>query len=207
MSENQDVLDALRRRIHTIEGGPVEAQKRVGSGLSPLDAALGGGLPVPGIVEVQGALGSGRTRMAIRLVKARTERGELVVWVDPLQRLHPPTIHELGVDAHRLLIVRPPLHRLGWAVEQLAASGCFSLIVLSDPDGGDVRRAGARWSRAVRVGACSLVVLVERSQRGLPANVRTEVRGGEIEVRRNRGARAGAKVSVPAWPEQADPWR
>ena len=58
-----DTLARLRQQIREIEGGPVQQVRAAPSGLPGLDG-LTGGLPCPGLVEVDGPVGGGRTRPA-----------------------------------------------------------------------------------------------------------------------------------------------
>ena len=97
-------LEALRAQIRALEGGAPVQKHRESSGVGVIDELLGG-LPRPGIVEVCGALGSGRVLVAGSLLAEATRRRRAVVWVDPLRRLYPPALAELGVELDRLLIV------------------------------------------------------------------------------------------------------
>lgn len=198
-----DTLDALRQRIREIEGRPATPRTTVTSGDDGLDTAAGG-LPCPGLVEVVGTVGSGRTRVAMAWAAARTRAGEPVAWIDPERVLYPPTAAVLGVDLAQLLVVRPdPLHA-AWATEQVLRSGCFGLVVLAAPP--DTRGLGARWQQAVRHGHTTLVLLATAPGRDLPIDLRLVVRGASAVVQRRRGGGHGQVVALPAWPEGADPW-
>src|SRR5688500_9431093 len=100
---NAAALDVLRARIRTLEGGPRIERRRGPSGVEAIDALLGG-IPIPGILEITGAEGAGRTGLALDLVAASRN---LVAWVDPMSRLYPPAAAARGVRLERLLIVRP----------------------------------------------------------------------------------------------------
>ncbi len=195
-------LDLLREKIRELEGNAVQSQ-RVHTGVHTLDALIGG-LPQPGVVEVHGPPGSGRTRLALALTAALTAQGALVAWVDADHTLYPPAAADLAVVLRRLLVVRPPHERAAWAAEQLLRSGCFPLVAISGLS--RLGHAGQRWSLAAEAGGCTALVISEQSIRELPAVVRLSLGEGEATVLRDRGGRTGRSVALPAWPEVADPW-
>ena len=93
-------LDALRARIREIEGVRVRTQ-RTPSGVHAVDTLIGG-LPTPGIVEICGPLGSGRTHLALELVHAALTQRKQVAWVDYEHLLYAPALEALGLPLHRL---------------------------------------------------------------------------------------------------------
>jgi hypothetical protein len=195
-------LDALRARIREIEGSRV-VQARVPCGVPSLDRLVGG-IPAPGILEIAGAPGSGRTRLALAVAAATTQRGVPVAWVDPSRGLFPPTASAHGVDLDRLLLVRPAADRESWAVEQICRSGCFPLVVVLDPP--KVGKSGQKWLIAAESGRCTLVVVVEHSSRDVPACVRLTTARGRISVTRDRNGTPGSAEALPEWPREGDPW-
>src|SRR5262245_4148542 len=98
---NAAALDVLRARIRALEGGPRIERRRAPSGVEIVDRLLGG-LPVPGVVEVCGAEGAGRTSLALDLAAVITSKRNLVAWVDPLCRFHPPAAAARGIALERL---------------------------------------------------------------------------------------------------------
>ncbi|MBW1879199.1 MAG: hypothetical protein JRJ84_12625 [Deltaproteobacteria bacterium] len=209
-------LEVLRDRIRELEGAPVHTQ-RVSTGIGVFDDLVGG-LPQPGLVEIHGPPGSGRTRLALALIERFTAEGRLVAWVDLDCTLYPPAAGDLEVVLRRLLVVRPtqatpaerrPLksdtERAVWATEQLLRCGCFPLVVVS----GAVRlgRVGQRWVHAAEAGGGTCLVIGEHASRGIPAVVRLAVGRGEVVVVRNRGGRTGRAAVLPPWTERNDPWR
>jgi hypothetical protein len=203
-------LEALRAKIRALEGGSPVQKRRASSGVAVIDEILGG-LPRPGIVEICGALGSGRVQVAAALLAEATRRRRAVVWVDPLRRLYPPALAELGVELGRLLIVQPPEDGTQpwlWAAEQLLRSGCFELVVVDRPeDGGMPRRpVGARWARAAEHGCSTALVLGERPARQLSADVRLAVGRGEVVAVRDRGGSLGGVGALPERPDASCPW-
>ncbi|MFT7520674.1 MAG: hypothetical protein ACI9MC_002825 [Kiritimatiellia bacterium] len=204
MSERAAVsLDDLRARIRAIEGSRVERRKQI-SGVAALDQLIGG-LPSPGIVEVQGAPGAGSTRLAAAVVASFTRRSRPVAWVDIQRVLYPPALVDLGVDPRWLLLVRPPGGHSGWTAEQLLRSGCFPVVCISGVE--RLGRVGQRWAHACEQGGSVALVLTERVERSLPADVRLSVANGELTVMRQRGGGIGARRALPNWSSRTAPWQ
>ena len=76
------------------------------TGLSTLDARLGGGLPRGQLSELVGPRSSGRTSLLLRMLAAATARGELVALVDVLDRFDVASAQAAGIDLDRLLWIR-----------------------------------------------------------------------------------------------------
>ena len=76
------------------------------SGVTALDATLGGGFPRGQLSELVGPRSSGRTSLLLRLIAAATARGECVALVDALDMLDVESAAAAGVDLERLLWVR-----------------------------------------------------------------------------------------------------
>src|SRR6266478_6087957 len=76
------------------------------SGISALDARLGGGFPRGQLSELVGPRSSGRTSLVLQMIAAATARGELVGVVDALDMLDVESAAAAGVDLDRLLWVR-----------------------------------------------------------------------------------------------------
>ena len=211
MGAAPEVLHALRAKIRELEGASAPVQRRrVPSGVAEIDALLGG-LPIPGIVELSGPDGSGRTRTALA-VAARMAGVDhkAAAWVDPHGRLYPPAAADHGVPLERLLVVRPPDDGAGawaWATEQLLRSGCFPLVVLDHPAPPKTpqRALSQGLSRAAEHGGSLLLVVSARPVKALPADVRLGVGGGGLVVLRDRAGGSG-QAPVPAWPARATPW-
>ncbi|MCO4746728.1 MAG: hypothetical protein KC912_18175 [Proteobacteria bacterium] len=195
-------LDALRERIRALEGVQVRTQ-RAQTGVAEVDELVGG-LPSPGIVEICGALGSGRTRLALELARTALSRGEAVAWVDFERQLYAPGVAALGVPLHRMLVLRPPADRAMWGAEQLIRSGCFPWVIAADPP--PLRRAGQRWQRASENGRCTVVVLRQRPHRDLPCSVRLAVAEDRLLVVRDSNHRTGQGGALPDWPSGTNPW-
>jgi hypothetical protein len=76
------------------------------SGITALDARLGGGFPRGQLCEIVGARTSGRTSIMLQLLAAATRRGELVALVDALDRFDVASGEAAGIDLDRLLWIR-----------------------------------------------------------------------------------------------------
>ena len=76
------------------------------SGISALDARLGGGFPRGQLSELVGSRSSGRTSLLLHMLAAATARGELVAVVDALDMLDVESAAAAGVDLARLLWIR-----------------------------------------------------------------------------------------------------
>ena len=76
------------------------------SGMTALDARLGGGFPRGQLSELVGPRSSGRTSLLLQMLAAATARGELVALVDALDMLDVESTAAAGVDLERLLWVR-----------------------------------------------------------------------------------------------------
>lgn len=201
-------LEVLRARIRALEGGGVVRRRRARCGVDALDEALGG-LPVPGIVEISGPEGSGRTRTALAVAARLTAAGRSVAWIDPCSRLYPPAAADQGVELGRLLIVRPVEDGStpwAWVTEQVARSGCFPLVVIDLPERTGSRRSLSHgWARAVEQGGCTLLVVSRRPTRELPADARLVAGGGHLVVVRDRAGAQQQEVALPGLSSAADP--
>ena len=76
------------------------------SGISELDALLGGGFPRGSLVELCGPGSSGRTSLAFSLLAQVTERQEACAFVDVSDSLDPISLAAAGVELPRLLWIR-----------------------------------------------------------------------------------------------------
>jgi hypothetical protein len=76
------------------------------TGLTALDARLGGGFPRGQLSEVAGARSSGRTSVLLRVMAAATARGELVALIDALDMFDVESAASAGIELDRLLWVR-----------------------------------------------------------------------------------------------------
>lgn len=193
-------LDALRERIRELEGTALRTT-RTPTGVHEIDRLVDG-LPAPGIVEICGEIGSGRTSLALALVRSALSRGESAAWVDFERQLYAPGVENAGLPLHQLLVLRPPADRALWGAEQLIRSGCFPWVVAADPP--PLRQAGQRWQRASEAGRCTVIVLRTRPHRDLPCAVRFSVAEQRVLVVRDSGHRTGQGGPLPT--PGTSPW-
>src|SRR6185295_286701 len=85
---------------------PHDAYAIGSTGVTALDASLGGGFPRGQLSEIVGARSSGRASAMVQMLAAATGRGELVALVDVLDMLDVESAAQAGVDLTRLLWIR-----------------------------------------------------------------------------------------------------
>jgi hypothetical protein len=77
--------------------------RRLSSGLAPLDALIDGGIPRGRISEITGRAGSGKTSIAASFAAFATRRGEVAAWLDSSGSFDPESMAAAGVDLRRML--------------------------------------------------------------------------------------------------------
>jgi len=95
------------------------------SGVPELDAWIQG-LPEGALTRLTGPRGAGSTRLAAKILAARTRDGAAVAWIDGSETLYPPALEQAGLDLSRLLLVRRADERIVHAFEQILESGLFA---------------------------------------------------------------------------------
>jgi recombination protein RecA len=220
-------VEALKEQIRRLQAAPRRSLAALRTGVEAFDALLpGGGLPLGQVVELWGEAASGRTSLVLRAVAEAHREGGLCAYVDGPWELYPPAMVAAGVDASRLLIVRPKAGaQSAWAAVQLVRSGAFACVVVDLTRGPPGRGEGAlrlspvegkRLMDAAARGG-SLVVLLTAPEAPGDGMMRlwTEARGTEgleVEVVRSRQGRLGARARVPwsaLYPELGEteaPW-
>lgn len=184
-------LAALRQHIAAVAPVRVHRQ-RLHTGLPELERHLGG-WPRPGISALVGPPGVGRLQLVLPALARLTSAGHPVAVVDPVAWLYPPGLP--GVDLAQLLLVRPGSGRAAWAAEQLAACGAFRMVLLLDPP--RLGRGGRRLQRAAEEGEAALLVLGERADPALPADLRLRVCGpGRVVVEKGGRQPPGTEVHL-----------
>ena len=167
-------LDALKAEVAMVVAGGRGAGPAWPTGVTELDAALGGGVPRGRVTEVVGPLGAGKTSLVRQLVARVLADGGWVAWVDATRTLAPADLAGLG---ERLIVVRPHDYTRGaWCADLLLRSGVFALVVL---DGAPVlsRTVGVRLSQLARERDAAFVVLRDGTQGSrLGGAVRLQIR-------------------------------
>jgi recombination protein RecA len=77
--------------------------RRLCSGIAPLDAILDGGIVRGRVSEIIGRPGFGRTSLAASFAAIATRRGEVVAWIDTAGGFDPRSIAAAGADLSRIL--------------------------------------------------------------------------------------------------------
>src|SRR5262245_17477846 len=167
-------LASLRTQLESVVAGGRKAGTPWPTGIGPLDAALGGGIPRGRITEVVGALASGKTAL-LRQMAARVLRtGGWVAWIDARRTLAPAPFTALG---ERLVMVRPrDGKRSAWCDVLFVRRGVFALVVI---DGAPPlsRVHGVRLAQLARERDAACVVLQHESRHAArPSRVSGSVR-------------------------------
>ena len=160
------------------------------TGLSVLDARIGGGFPAGRCSEIFGSLSGGATNLAIRLLAEVTTGGRAVGWVDPENAFDAEACLRFGGRLSEVLRVCPRGGQQALDVaEILLQSGDFPLVVLDLQPRPEVAlgfltatpnrlstAAAVRLSRAAAKHKATLVMLSGPNPRfsGVPAAVRLE---------------------------------
>src|SRR5580693_7628761 len=118
--------------------------RRLSSGLAPLDALIDGGIPRGRISEITGRAGSGKTSMAASFAAFATRRGEVAAWLDASGAFDPESMAAAGVELRRML----------WASMKTAAA---SRIARAAERSGAAVIAIAPWRMCGTFAALSLV--------------------------------------------------
>jgi hypothetical protein len=105
------------------------------------------------LIELAGALSSGKTSLAYRMAAGATARGELVGWVDLPNALDPRFLSRAKVKLEDVLWVRPPDLQAALRAAELLLKTGFALVVL-DLEGArprELAQLGASvWTRLLR---------------------------------------------------------
>lgn len=180
-------LDHLRTRIRELERAPGFRRVRRATGVDGFDKLVGGAL-WPGVMELCGLPGTGRTSLALRIAGQTARRGRGIAWVDPRVNVYPPCAAALGVDLRSVLWVRPAIEQVVWATEQVLRSGCFGVVVVVEPPSD---RIGQRWALAAEAGNCLGIVVRREGSQDFPSDIRLIFGSEEVTVARNRSGPNG----------------
>jgi RecA/RadA recombinase len=106
-------LETKAKEIHEISGvfrgrELTRLERRVRSGITPVDKLIGGGIVRGRISEIIGHPAAGRTSLAAAFAASITGRSEVAAWIDAEGSCDPGSIAAAGVDLARLLWVATP---------------------------------------------------------------------------------------------------
>ncbi|KAL1193888.1 putative DNA repair protein recA [Cardamine amara subsp. amara] len=104
----------------------------ISTGSLNLDLALGvGGLPKGRMVEVYGKEGSGKTTLALHIIKEAQKLGGYCAYLDAENAMDPTLAESIGVNTEELLISRPSsAEKMLSIVDVLTKSGSVDVIVV-----------------------------------------------------------------------------
>ncbi|TYG96661.1 hypothetical protein ES288_A11G369200v1 [Gossypium darwinii] len=104
----------------------------ISTGSLKLDLALGiGGLPKGRMVEIYGREASGKTTLALHIIKEAQKRGGYCAYFDVENAIDPSLAEAIGVNTQNLLISLPDCaENLLCAVDTLTKSGSVDVIVV-----------------------------------------------------------------------------
>ena len=144
MSENAEKKKALEMAMSQIEKqfgkgsvmklGEFKAMEieAIPTGALSLDIALGiGGVPRGRIIEVFGPESSGKTTLALHIVKKKKKMGGEAAFIDAEHALDPVYAKKLGVDIDNLIVSQPDTGEQALEItESLVRSGALDVIVV-----------------------------------------------------------------------------
>ena len=153
--------------------------RRLSSGLAPLDDLIDGGIPRGRISEITGPAGSGKTSLTASFAASATHRGEVAAWLDGSGAFDPESMAAAGVELRRMLwastmttttnriprLAARPLARRQSAIvkaaELVLEAGGFGLVVI---DFGEAPRAltyasSLRIARAAERSGAAVIAL------------------------------------------------
>jgi hypothetical protein len=194
--------------------------RRLPSGLLPIDSLIGGGIVRGRISEIIGTAGAGKTSLAVSFAAITTQRGEAAAWIDAADNFDPESIAAAGVDLARMIWVSCRNSRLLRRIRQsnvdengavrgqdsphafpiaslkaaewLLAAGGFGLVVIDF--GGWTRAlpqsAALRLARAAERSGTAVIVLAAHRMCGTFAAL-------SLTLRRNRVCFSRPRLGAP----------
>ncbi|MGC2304605.1 ATPase domain-containing protein [Candidatus Binatus sp.] len=123
--------------------------RRLSSGLVPLDALIDGGIPRGRISEITGRAGSGKTSIAASFAAFATRRGEVAAWLDASGSFDPESMAAAGLELRRML----------WASMRRGSAHPCSPLQKGRPVGIGVRSIVKAAELVLEAGGFGLVVV------------------------------------------------
>ncbi|EES04195.2 hypothetical protein BDA96_03G454500 [Sorghum bicolor] len=103
----------------------------VSTGSLKLDLALGvGGLPKGRMVEIYGKEASGKTTLALHVVKEAQKNGGYCAYIDAENAFNPSFAEAIGVDSERLLIAQPDSAENSLSIVNSLVGGSVAVVVV-----------------------------------------------------------------------------
>jgi hypothetical protein len=159
--------------------------RRLSSGLAPLDALIDGGIPRGRISEITGRAGSGKTSIAASFASFATCRGEVAAWLDASGSFDPESMAAAGVDLRRML----------WAsMRRGSARDLRSPLVKGRPVGPGMRSAIVKAAELVlEAGGFGLVVV------DFGEAVRSLTYASSLRIARAAERSGAAVIAIAPW--------
>lgn len=114
MATNEKINDLVKRMNKKMGEGSVFSGgsrpldiPRISTGISSLDRLVGGGWPQPGIVEIFGTPGSGKTTLCLHTIAAAQKEGKTCIFIDMENAVHLGYAAACGVDTDNLVLAQP----------------------------------------------------------------------------------------------------
>ena len=194
--------------------------RRLPSGLLPIDRLIEGGIVRGRISEIIGAVGAGKTSLAVSFASISTRRGEVAAWIDAADNFDPESIATAGVDLARIVWVSCRNSKVSrrirqWypdengvargqdsphalpvaslkAAEWLLASGGFGLVVIDFAEWTRAlpQSAALRLARAAERSGAAVIVLAAHRMCGTFAAL-------SLTLRRNRACFSRPRSDAP----------
>lgn len=161
--------------------------------IAPFDALLEGGWPRGRLSELYGTRSCGKTTLALHLLAAVTRRGEMGVWIDAANALHPLSLAAAGVELPRVLWVRPRSWQEALrSAEIVLSSKGFALVVLDCGEQIPRWPSHGAWVRLQRAAARAHAVLLFLTAQSLTGSFATlRMR---LQARKARWVRVGQQA-------------
>jgi len=178
----------------------VAGEQMLASGISGLDARIGGGWPRTGLIEILSPGIAGLSLLVPVLARLSAEPG-WQSWINPPYIPYAPALLARGINADRVLLVREVDNDQAlWAGEQALRSGTSTVVLLW------VKRITTAQTRRLQLAAetgATLGVLFrsardvqQSSVAGLRLQVSTEADALQVRVLKRRSGWAGGSLRV-----------
>lgn len=180
-------LAALKESLRRMAPAPVLPQgdrgatEKLSTSHAPLDRVLAGGIPKGAITEVAGDTSSGKTALSLSIAAARTQKSELVAYLDARGELYPPTAAALGIELCRMLLVSFKKSAnleidIARAAEILLRTRHFPLLIIDLPRLSALSpKRSARLRRSAHDTGSAIITLSNRPSTVTGASVRMQV--------------------------------
>jgi hypothetical protein len=129
MSNRNQTLETLRRRVRELETDSHSLGDVVSTGCDEFDRLLGKrGIERGSLVEWIGSAGSGASTLALKTAQAVCENRVLVV-LDSGGQFYPTAADALGIALDRTIVVQPNTRDYQWTLLQILRSGGIAAVV------------------------------------------------------------------------------